>query len=168
MYKEIEQYPNYEINEFGIIRNKTTGNIKKQSDSVHGYMTVRLGKKKLYVHRLVAEAFIPNPHGYPQVNHKDEDKSNNHVSNLEWCTSKYNINYGNRQHLCDENRAKSVLAYSGGECLMEFSSIKKAAELFSVSPSTISAVLRGKRRTAAGYEWKYKTGGTNKSDRVYP
>lgn len=66
----------------------------------YGYIQVNLccNRKmyKKYVHRLVAQAFIPNPDGLPQVNHKDEDKSNNCVENLEWCDAKYNINYGKR------------------------------------------------------------------------
>ena len=70
----------------------------KQSMHTKGYKTVSLTKdgktKTLFVHRLVAEAFIPNVDNLPMVNHKDEDKTNNFVENLEWCTNDYNINYG--------------------------------------------------------------------------
>ena len=70
----------------------------KQSMHTNGYKTVYLTKdgktKTLFVHRLVAEAFIPNVDNLPMVNHKDEDKTNNFVENLEWCTNDYNINYG--------------------------------------------------------------------------
>lgn len=70
----------------------------KQSMHTKGYKTVSLTKdgktKNLFVHRLVAEAFIPNVDNLPMVNHKDEDKTNNFVENLEWCTNDYNINYG--------------------------------------------------------------------------
>ena len=70
----------------------------KQSMHTKGYKTVSLTKdgktKTLFVHRLVAEAFIPNVYNLPMVNHKDEDKTNNFVENLEWCTNDYNINYG--------------------------------------------------------------------------
>lgn len=72
--------------------------IKKAVDNGHGYLTVRLSignkSKSKYIHRLVAKAFIPNPNSFPQVNHKDENKNNNCVYNLEWCTSHYNNCYG--------------------------------------------------------------------------
>lgn len=83
-----------------------------------GYKTVSLCKDKRthtkLVHRLVAEAFIPNPDNLPQVNHKDEDKENNTVSNLEWCTNYYNIHYGTG----NEKRRASGLkgAIKRGEC----------------------------------------------------
>lgn len=73
-----------------------------------GYMFVSLSKddkkKTFYVHRMVAKAFIPNPNNYPQINHKDEDRKNNCVDNLEWCTNKYNCNYGKHR----ENVRKAV------------------------------------------------------------
>lgn len=73
----------------------------KQHPDYHGYKKVHLWKnnkdKPLFVHRLVAIAFIENPNNYPQINHKDEDKTNNCVSNLEWCTCKYNNNYGTKK-----------------------------------------------------------------------
>lgn len=75
-----------------------------------GYMIVRLKTSKgtyknFYVHRLVAQAFLPNPYMYPQVNHKDENKSNNNLENLEFCTAKYNANYGTRIQRITETRA---------------------------------------------------------------
>lgn len=71
-----------------------------------GYKFVILGKKTCYVHRLVAEAFIPNPDNLQQINHIDEQKDNNAVSNLEWCSIKYNINYGNRKKKFSETFRK--------------------------------------------------------------
>ena len=95
--KTIEGYENYQISDTGIVMNKKTGKELKQQEK-KGYMNVNLFKngKKInkLVHRLVAQTFIPNPNDYPQINHKDENPKNNKVNNLEWCTAKYNSNYG--------------------------------------------------------------------------
>ena len=92
-------YPNYTVCEDGRIYSLLSNKYLKQSKNNSGYMTVELfnknGSKRLLVHRVVAMAYIPNPFGFPQVNHKDENKLNNCVENLEWCTAKYNMNYGN-------------------------------------------------------------------------
>ena len=97
MLKDIKDYENYQISDTGIVVNKKTGRELKQQEK-KGYMNVSLfknGKKKnKLVHRLVAEAYIENIQNYPQVNHKDEDTLNNTVENLEWCTQRYNNNYG--------------------------------------------------------------------------
>ncbi len=97
MLKDIKDYENYQISDTGIVINKKTGRELKQQEK-KGYMNVSLfknGKKKnKLVHRLVAEAFIENIKNYPQINHKNEDTLNNMVENLEWCTQKYNNNYG--------------------------------------------------------------------------
>lgn len=91
----------YQVSNIGRVRStdyKRTGQTKLLSllNGKTGYKFVILDKKTCYVHRLVAEAFIPNPDNLPQINHKDENKSNNFVENLEWCSQKYNVNYGNR------------------------------------------------------------------------
>lgn len=87
------------------------GKILRCADDGHGYIRITLTKNneshKFMVHRLVAMAFIENPNKYPMVNHKDEDKSNNIVSNLEWCDCKYNINYGNRTRKASGENTKN-------------------------------------------------------------
>lgn len=92
------------------------GKLLKIYDNTFGYKFVSLVMDKhsspTYVHRLVAQAFIPNPQGLPQVNHKDENKSNNRVENLEWCTAKYNMNYGSRMEKTRETKLKTG-TYSG-------------------------------------------------------
>ena len=72
-----------------------------------GYLVVSLQYRMFRVHRLVSEAFLPNPDNLPQVNHKDEDKSNNRVDNLEWCDSKYNNNYGTARIRAKETAIKN-------------------------------------------------------------
>lgn len=92
------------------------GKLLKIYDNTLGYKFVSLVMDKhpspTYVHRLVAQAFIPNPLGLPQINHKDEDKSNNRADNLEWCTAKYNMNYGSRMEKTRETKIKTG-TYSG-------------------------------------------------------
>ena len=85
----------------------------RSHDNGHGYKTVCLcidGKPKTYyVHRLVASAFVENPNDYPEVNHIDEDRGNNRAENLEWCTSKYNKNYGRRAERFGRRRGRPVV-----------------------------------------------------------
>lgn len=88
----------YSVSNLGNVRNDLTGRILKPSLNSRDYKRVRLCKnaktKNYFIHRLVAFAFIPNPDNLPVVNHLDEDRTNNRVDNLEWCTTKYNVNYG--------------------------------------------------------------------------
>ncbi|MBL1621260.1 endonuclease, partial [Klebsiella pneumoniae] len=85
----------------------------------NGYLYVSLGRKKIIsIHRLVAEVFIPNPNNLPQINHKDEDKTNNRVENIEWCNCKYNINDGTHNkrvsdtQINDQNKSKKVIQFT--------------------------------------------------------
>jgi hypothetical protein len=87
----------YGITEDGQVYSFAINAFLKQQTTKKGYRIIDLGRGKNYkhykVHRLVAQAYIPNPDNLPEINHKDEDKTNNCVSNLEWCTKEYNLNY---------------------------------------------------------------------------
>lgn len=152
------------------------GKILKASSQKSGYLFVTLskaGKAKQYrVHRLVAQAFIPNPNGWPQVNHKDEDVTNNKVENLEWCTAKYNLNYGNhnqnvaktlKQHkyqkIAIENGRKTstpVLKFTlDGKFLEKYSSQVEAAKNNNIRQGSVSNCCRGKVKQVKGYIYKY-------------
>ena len=99
----------YEVSDLGRVRRVNTGRVLKLYES-KGYMFVCLCSggvmKNKYVHRLVAEAFIERPDGLYEINHKDENKSNNRVENLEWCDHKYNMGYDNRLKKAIETRIK--------------------------------------------------------------
>lgn len=123
-------------------------------DNGHGYLRVNLHKdgkdKKYMIHRLVAEAYIPNPENLPQINHKDENKTNNCLQNLEWCDAKYNVNYGTRT----EKTKKPILQYDlDGNLIREWPS---TADVGKEVSSTICNCLKGRYKTAYGYIWKYK------------
>ena len=92
----LENHPDYEVSNTGIVREVKTKRIKRQTRSNKGYSLICLNGKQYLVHRLVATTFIPNPNNYPQVNHKDENKVNNSIDNLEWCTNEYNERYGTK------------------------------------------------------------------------
>lgn len=127
-----------------------------------GRMTTPLrgadGKNKNAVTaRLVAMAFIPNPNNLPQVNHKDENPLNNVVENLEWCTAKYNCNYGTRTQRMIDKQRMAVLQYTlKGTFVKEHRSMNEAARELGVDAGHISDVCNGKRRWAYGFFWRYK------------
>lgn len=119
-WKVIEEFPDYEVSDKGRIRRLTPGKctykgkIKNTFINNVGYECVILHKDKQYcrtVHRLVAIAFLPKPDGYDEINHKDENKLNNTVENLEWCTHKYNINYGTAKQRKSEKLKQRTVEY---------------------------------------------------------
>lgn len=138
--------------------------ILKTGNNGHGYLIVNLSKngktKMFYVHRLVAETFIPNPNNLPQVNHKDENTYNNYLNNLEFCTSNYNANYGRRNEKFTQTKiekyGKRVEQYDlNGVFIKLFKSISLASKEMKCCPEAISNCCKGKSKTSCGYIWRY-------------
>ena len=172
IWKDIKDYPNYMVSNLGRVKNlnyNKTGReqLMTPQESAFGYMRIKLCKngkiKTIGIHRLVSEAFIPNPNNYPQVNHKNEDKTNNCVWNLEWCDANYNDNYGTRNKRSAEARtngkcSKPVLQIDKDtlEVIKEWPSAHEVERQLGYSNASISQCCNGKRNTASGYKWKYK------------
>ena len=107
-----------------------------------------------YVHRLVSEAFISNPNKYPCINHMDESKNNNKADNLEWCTFRYNNNYGNHNIKLSKSKLKLVDQYDKDLNLVRtWEGIRKAMK--ETNCSHIVECCKGKVKTSGGFIWKY-------------
>ena len=179
IWKAVEGYEGiYEVSNLGQVRSLDKeqpvfgdkgvkirqGIIKRHNIGRTGYHYVMLVKdgiaKNHRVHRLVANAFVPNPDNLPEVNHKDENKANNRADNLEWCTSKYNANYGTRNERKAEGKRRPVLQLDkDGNVIREYASVTEAAEAVGSSSSHISRCCLGTvkgHKTVKGFYWKYK------------
>lgn len=124
-----------------------------------GYAKVLLsgiGKKKtMAVHRIVATAFIPNPNNYPCINHIDENKQNNSVSNLEWCTAKYNNNYGTKRERASKTSSEDVVQFDlNGNVIKIWHGQALAAKTLGIWQGNISMCCRGKLNHTGGFVWK--------------
>lgn len=134
----------------------------KQRKNVYGYLCCHINKKDVIVHRLIAECFLPNPNNLPQVNHKNEVKTDNRVENLEWCDCKYNNNYGMRTERSSISRtnhpklSKPVYQYAkNGQFVAEYLSLHEIERQLGYDISHISACCNGERKSAYGYIWSY-------------
>lgn len=130
----------------------------KQHNWIRKDLYVTLGRgNRILVARLTALVFIPNPLGLPQVNHKDENTFNNHVSNLEWCDAKYNCNYGTRNERMAKSKWTKINQYDKctGKLIKTWSSLKQASYYTGIHASNISFCLTGRYKTSGGFIWKY-------------
>ena len=163
--KTTEFTPGYTISEDGTLISlnyRRTGASKELSQQTRqGYKRVRVLDRMLNIHRLVAEAFVPNPSGKPQVNHKDGDKSNNSYLNLEWVTASENV-----QHAFDtglkvqksgagHQRAVRVKCIDTGVVYGSISDATRALSLTKGEATCISRVCRGNAKATRGLRWEY-------------
>lgn len=162
MWKSVSVNTKYEVNEFGEVRNAATkrriaATVNRHNGYAYIYGFSDLdGKWHSYlVHRLVAQAFIPNPDGLPQVNHLDECKTNNVVGNLEWCTAAHNNAWGTARVRSGLKHRRPVVCMKDGEIIARYPSIGLAAEAVGVDITAVSYAVRWKGRKCCGYEWSY-------------
>lgn len=163
IWVDIKELDNkYQVSNLGRIRNKTTGVIRKAFDDGNGYLKImiKLTHKSYRIHRLVANAFIPNPNNLPCVNHKDGNKRNNCVSNLEWCTHSQNTKHAYDNKLIkiaggkyNTKKLKCVDIYTGEE--KEYSSLTEACNKEKLSMSKISECCHNKRESYKNKKWQY-------------
>ncbi len=172
----IEDYPKYQISSLGRVKSlfyKRTrvSRILKQQFINYGYLRVELNKKgnRFFVHRLVAKAFIPNTENKPFINHKNGVKTDNCVSNLEWCTNSENVKHAysilgkenNARFLNHERghlnpKARKVIQFDlSNNKLSDYGSIRDAEIATGIGNSRIVAACKGRYKTAGGFKWKY-------------
>lgn len=183
VWKDIEGYEGlYKVSNLGNIYSYKSKRKLKLSSQLNEYLTVQLFKnkigKRLLVHRLVAKTFIQNPDNLPQVNHKDENKQNNNADNLEWCTAKYNMNYGKgaktrhlktdyktisekmkkSQYSSGNNNATPVIQLDRkGNFIKRYECEADALRELRAKSNHIPEVCKGKMKSFYGYFWKYAT-----------
>lgn len=149
----------YLISDFGSVYGLTKRKMLMPYLNNRGYLKVDLYKggkrEKKFIHRLVAETYLPNPNNLLEVNHKDENKKNNHVSNLEFCDRKYNLEYGTARERAGAKHRKAVICV---ETKKVFKSITEASQETGICLPCISLCCRGKQDTASGFHWQFIVG----------
>ncbi|ALM64160.1 HNH endonuclease [Lactococcus phage 936 group phage Phi4.2] len=158
-FVKIEGFNNYEVSNLGKIRNTKSGRIRKPFLQPNGYLGFCLCEnnkpKFLYLHRILATAFIDNPEEKPQVNHIDENKLNNDLSNLEWCSARENLTHGTRTKRAAEKHCKKVVQLDLDDNVLNvFKSMTQAERETGVSQGSISRCCDGERKSAGGFKWR--------------
>ncbi|NFH81771.1 hypothetical protein FDA09_16805 [Clostridium botulinum] len=170
VWKDIKGYEElYQVSNLGRVKNIKRNKILKPLKRKGGYVNVNLYNrnlkmKSITIHKIVALTFIANPNNYPCINHKDENKENNNVNNLEWCTAAYNNSYGSRLIRTSKTmketlnkrpeliKKRPVICITTGE---KFDSAKSAAKKYHLFPNNITMVCKGNIYQIKGYRFKY-------------
>lgn len=185
-WRDIKDYPNYQVSNFGNVKSKeriseccynSHRKTKERILSTHisnGYKTVCLFKKRKYtkrIHKLVAQEFIPNPKNYSYINHKDGNKLNNCVDNLEWCSASHNVKEAYKLGLakpsdkqkrivsewCKKNKPKPIVQLDINEnFIKEWNSAVEVENKIGISRKSICNCIRKKSKTAGGFKWILK------------
>ena len=160
-FVKIDGFEKYEVSNLGRVRNAKSGRILKPHLIQSGYLKHSLygydKRENLLLHRILATAFIDNPEGKPCVNHIDENKLNNDLSNLEWCTVRENLVHGTRMKRIAEKCFKKVIQLDlNGNVLSEFESMTQAEQETGVFASNISHCCNGRAKSAGGFKWRKK------------
>lgn len=165
VWRDIPGYEGlYQVSNLGRIksfkRDTVNGKILKLILKRDGYLRFNAYKngkcKYLLIHRCVAKAFISNPHSYSEINHKNENKQDNRVSNLEWCSAKYNSNYGTRNERIAHLISKPVLQLTlDGQLIKRWSSAAECGR-HGFKQGHVAECCKGEHKTHHGYKWRYE------------
>ena len=168
--RNVPGFEEYQVDRSGVVYSKRTGSPLKPNTTRFGYQRVTLynppgNGKSIPIHRVVALTFLPNPENLPQVNHKNEVRTDNRVENLEWCTASYNINYGRRNEIVSQKltahqtkkfgRAVEQLDMNTGEVVAVWPSIRSIEKALGFAHSNIRACCLGERKSRGGFKWRY-------------
>lgn len=158
------QETNYSVSDTGEVRNDIRNTLLQQGNEYEYKMVgIALGNgvsKRCRVHRLVAQAFIPNPENKPFVNHIDGNRANNNVDNLEWVTASENALHAHKTGLVGQQQTRPVCQYNlEGKLVMVYNSIAEAVESTGCLQSKITDVCQGNRKTTGDYQWRYYDAG---------
>ena len=184
-WKAMELYPKYEVSTEGRVRNSETHRIYAQQLTRQGYLRMDTwidGKRgSMFVHRMVAMCYLPNPHNLPEVNHKNKIKTDNRPENLEWVTRQQNMDHRNADPKVQEQMreigrrngalhaqqtAKPVACYDlEGNLLKIYPSLISAERDAGINRKYIRACLKGERQSAGGRIWKKVEGSTTIPDK---